>query len=67
MISIGMAAAKSSMRSLGHAVEQAVDQRDEPAFHLGDRAGRQRAEDGAAHLGVQRRIVEHEARGVVRE
>ena len=69
MISTGMAAAKSSIRSARpfrrHRVEQPVDQRDEPRLHLGDHAVRQRHLDRAAHMGVQRRIVEHEAGGVV--
>ena len=71
MISTGMAAAKSSIRSARpfalHRVEQAVDQRDEPRLHLGDHAVRQRGLDRAAHMGVQRRIVEHEAGGVMLE
>ena len=71
MISTGMAAAKSSIRSARplsrHRVEQSVDQRDQPGLHLGDHAVRQRHLDRAAHMGVQRRIVEHEAGGVVLE
>ena len=51
----------------GHRVEQSIDQRDEAGFHLGDDAVRQRHLDRAAHMGVQRRIVEHEAGGVMLE
>ena len=36
-------------------------------LHVGDRARREGAGDDAAHARVQRRIVEHQARGVVLE
>jgi hypothetical protein len=49
----------------GHRVQQSVDQRDEAGFHPGDDAVRQRHLDRAAHMGVQRRIVEHETGGVM--
>ena len=49
----------------GESVEQAVDQRHQIGFHLGDRARRQRAHDQPAHPRVRRRVVEHEAGGVV--
>ena len=50
-----------------HLRKQTIDQFDQPNFHLGDGARRQRARDRAPHMGVQRRIVEHQARGVVLE
>ena len=71
MISTGMAEAKSSIRSTlalaFHLRQQTVDQFDQPDFHFGDGARRQRAGNGAAHMGVQGRVVEDEARGVMLE
>ena len=48
-----------------HPVEQAVDQRGDRRLHVGDRARREGAGDDAAHARVQRRVVEHQAGGVV--
>ena len=71
MISTGMAAAKSSIRSARPFAAIASSSRSTSAtsagLHLGDDAVRQRHLDRAAHMGVQRRIVEHEAGGVVLE
>ena len=69
--STGMRAAKSSIRSgassVSHAVEQPVDQRRDAGFHARDGALAQGAHHQPAHARVQRRIVEHEAGGVVLE
>ena len=46
-------------------IEQPLHQRDQVAFHLGDRARRQRSHDQPPHAGMRGRIVEDKARGVV--
>ena len=51
----------------GHRVEQLVDDGDQAGFHPRQRLGREGGGHDAAHAGVQGRIVEHEAGGVVFE
>ena len=52
---------------LGEGVEEVVDEAHHAGLHAHDRALVERAQHQAAHAGVQRRVVEHEARGVVLE
>src|SRR6202012_6277009 len=49
----------------GEAVEQPLPQRDEIRLHRSNRARRQRADDQPPHPCLRRRVVEHEAGGVV--
>ena len=69
--SIGIAAAKSSIRSTSPLAAIASSSRSTSAIrsrlHPGDRARRQRAGDQPPHAGVRRRIVEHQAGGVMLE
>jgi hypothetical protein len=68
-ISIGIAGGEVldqvDVAGLAHPVEQPIHQRLEAGLHLGDRLRRQRTDDQAADPGVQRRVVEHQARRVV--
>ena len=50
-----------------HRVQQAIDQLDQADFHLGDARGSTAHLDRAAHMGVQRRVIEHEAGGMMLE
>ena len=71
MISTGMAPAividQVDRPPCGQTVEQAIHERDQARLHRGDVPLRQRADDRAPHAGVQRRIVEDEARRMVLE
>ena len=49
----------------GESSEQPVHQRDQVGLHFGDGARRQRAHDQPPHPRMRRRVVEHEAGGVV--
>jgi len=50
---------------LRHLLEQRVDEARHVRFHARDRLLVDCAHDNAAHARVQRRVVEHQARGVV--
>ena len=67
--STGIAAAKSSIRSTSRLAARPSSSRSTSAVEIGlqrrDRARIERAHDNLPHPGVQRRIVEDEARGVV--
>jgi hypothetical protein len=49
----------------GHVGDQAIHQCDEAGLPLGNGTRRQRPDDGATHMGVQRQIVEDESRRVM--
>ena len=51
--------------SLREVIQQAVDQRLDLGFHASDRPLVERAHDEPAHARMQRRIVEHQAGGVM--